>query len=60
MPLEHLSAVSLFANAIEELVTDKTVIVAPDFGAVKLAERYGELLGRPSQSLTRSASAEKK
>jgi ribose-phosphate pyrophosphokinase len=45
MPLEHLSAVSLFANAIE--VTDKTVIVAPDLGAVKLAERYGELLSRP-------------
>ena len=28
MPLEHLSAVSLFANAIEELVTDKTVTEA--------------------------------
>ena len=47
MPLEHLSAVSLFANAIEESVTDKSVIVAPDLGAVKMAERYGELLGRP-------------
>ena len=47
MPLEHLSAVSLFANAIEELVTDKSVIVAPDLGAVKLAERYGELLNLP-------------
>ncbi len=47
VPLEHLSAVSLLANAIEELVTDKSVIVAPDLGAVKLAERYGELLRRP-------------
>ncbi len=46
IPLEHLSAVSLLANAIEELVTAKTVIVAPDLGAVKLAERYGELLHR--------------
>jgi len=35
------------ANAIEELLTDKSVIVAPDLGAVKLAERYGELLRRP-------------
>ncbi len=47
IPLEHLSAVSLLANAIEELVTAKTVIVAPDLGAVKLAEHYGELLHRP-------------
>jgi len=47
VPLEHLSAVSLLANAIEESVTDKSVIVAPDLGAVKLAERYGELLRRP-------------
>jgi len=29
------------------LVTDKSVIVAPDLGAVKLAESYGELLNRP-------------
>lgn len=47
IPLEHLSAVSLLANAIEELVEHKTVIVAPDLGAVKLAERYAELLRRP-------------
>jgi ribose-phosphate pyrophosphokinase len=47
IPLEHLSAVSLLANAIEELVTDKSVIVAPDLGAVKLAERYAESLRRP-------------
>ncbi len=46
IPLEHLSAVSLLANAIEELVTAKTIIVAPDLGAIKLAERYGELLHR--------------
>jgi len=45
--LEHLSAVSLLAKAMEELVTTRTVIVAPDLGAVKLAERYGELLHRP-------------
>src|SRR6516225_3065116 len=40
VPLEHLSAVSLLANAIDEFVTGETVIVAPDLGAVKLAERY--------------------
>lgn len=47
VPLEHLSAVSLLANAIDELVAGETVIVAPDLGAVKLAERYGELLRCP-------------
>ena len=47
VPLEHLSAVPLLANAINELITSETVIVAPDLGAVKLAERYAELLRRP-------------
>ncbi len=47
IPLEHVSAVPLLANAIEPLVTDQTVIVSPDLGGVKLAERYGELLRRP-------------
>jgi ribose-phosphate pyrophosphokinase len=47
MPLEHLSAVPLLANAVEESTTAKTVIVAPDLGAVKLAERYAELFRRP-------------
>src|SRR6516225_4320774 len=47
VPLEHLSAISLLANTIEELVTARTVVVAPDLGAVKLAERYAELLHRP-------------
>jgi ribose-phosphate pyrophosphokinase len=47
IPLEHLSAVSVLANAAEELVTANSVIVAPDLGAVKLAERYSELLHRP-------------
>ncbi len=28
-------------------MTDKSVIVAPDLGAVRLAESYGELLSRP-------------
>ncbi|MGO9061529.1 MAG: ribose-phosphate diphosphokinase [Candidatus Binataceae bacterium] len=47
IPVEHLSAVSLLTNAIDELITDKSVIVAPDLGAVKLAERYAEVLRRP-------------
>jgi hypothetical protein len=47
VPLEHLSAMSLLANAIADSVTDKSVIVAPDLGAVKIAECYKELLRRP-------------
>lgn len=47
IPLEHLSAVAVLANAIDDLVTDNAVIVAPDLGAVKLAESYAQLLHRP-------------
>lgn len=47
VPLEHLSAVSLLAEAGRSWVSAKTVVVAPDLGAVKLAERYGKILGLP-------------
>jgi ribose-phosphate pyrophosphokinase len=47
MPLEHLSAVSLLANTLGELIEENSVIVAPDLGAVKLAENYAEVLQRP-------------
>jgi len=47
IPLEHLSAVALLANALDDSMTDDAVIVAPDLGAVKLAERYAQLLRRP-------------
>jgi ribose-phosphate pyrophosphokinase len=46
-PLEHLSAVRLLTNEIKEMIGTESVIVAPDLGAVKLAESYGELLRRP-------------
>ena len=38
IPLEHLSATRLLADAVR--TTSDSVIVAPDLGAVKLAERY--------------------
>ena len=44
-PLEHLSAAKLLAAAVR--TTSDTVIVAPDLGAVKLAERYQALLHLP-------------
>lgn len=45
IPLEHLSAARLLAEAVR--TTSDTVIVAPDLGAVKLAERYQTLLHLP-------------
>lgn len=45
--LEHLSAVSLLAQALRPDLDDKAILVAPDLGAVKLAQRYGDLLGLP-------------
>jgi ribose-phosphate pyrophosphokinase len=47
VPLEHLSAMALLANAVDDIMTDNSVIVAPDLGAAKLAERYAALLHRP-------------
>jgi ribose-phosphate pyrophosphokinase len=47
LPLEHLSATSILAEAVRPLVTTNTVVVAPDMGAAKLAERYQELLNVP-------------
>ena len=45
VPLEHLSAAHLLAAAVH--VAEDTVIVAPDLGAVKLAERYQTCLRAP-------------
>ena len=45
IPLEHLSATRLLAEAIR--ATSDSVIVAPDLGAVKLAERYQGYLSLP-------------
>jgi len=47
MPLEHLSAVALLADRIRDSVGAEAVIVAPDLGAVKMAERYGDRLHCP-------------
>jgi ribose-phosphate pyrophosphokinase len=45
IPLEHLSAARLLAAAVHP--TEHSVIVAPDLGAVKLAERYQACLHLP-------------
>lgn len=43
-PVERLTAVPLLATAIRWDLRERTVIVAPDLGAVRLAEQYGVLL----------------
>ncbi|MEU9045710.1 MULTISPECIES: ribose-phosphate pyrophosphokinase [unclassified Kitasatospora] len=45
--VETLTAVPLLAGTLAEHTPGEAVVVSPDLGAVKLAERYGALLGRP-------------
>lgn len=47
MPVETVSAVPVLAAAIRPLLGKGTVVVAPDLGAVKLAERYAAILDLP-------------
>jgi ribose-phosphate pyrophosphokinase len=47
VPLEHLSAVPLLARTIAPLLAEDSVIVSPDLGGVKLAERYARALNKP-------------
>lgn len=47
LPLEHLSAVPLLAEAARPWATGDSVIVAPDLGAAKLADRYARILDLP-------------
>ena len=47
IPIEHLTAVPLMADAIRAGLPAHTVVVAPDLGAAKLAERYAALLNMP-------------
>lgn len=47
IPLVHLSAVPLLTEAIRTILPEYAVIVAPDLGATRLADRYAALLGLP-------------
>ena len=47
IPLEHLSAVPLLTEAVQSRIPPNALIVAPDLGAVKLAERYASFLHLP-------------
>ncbi len=45
--LDHLTAVPLLADAMRPLATQDCVVVAPDIGATKLAERYAAMWNLP-------------
>lgn len=44
IPVEHVSAISILADAVRPSVHKDAVVVSPDLGAVKMAERYAKLL----------------
>jgi ribose-phosphate pyrophosphokinase len=44
IPVEHVSAVSILAEAVRSSVHKDAIVVSPDIGAVKMAERYAKLL----------------
>lgn len=47
VPADMLSAVPVLARALSPLTAPDAVVVAPDLGAVQLAEHYASLLGLP-------------
>ena len=47
VPVHTLTAVPILATALQALGGDDAVVVAPDLGAVKLAERYAAALDLP-------------
>ena len=47
VPIDHLTAVPLLSRAAEPAMPDKSVVVAPDLGAVKRAREYARLLNVP-------------
>jgi ribose-phosphate pyrophosphokinase len=47
IPLEHLTAIPTLVKAVAPLLGADCVVVSPDLGGVKLAERYALALGRP-------------
>ena len=47
IPVEHLSAIPLLADHLRRTASAGTVVVSPDLGAVKRAERYAAQLKLP-------------
>ena len=52
-PVAHLTAVPMLADALRRHPREDSVVVAPDLGAVKLAETYANTLGLPLAALSK-------
>lgn len=48
VPLWHLTAAGVLAEAVKKYAVDGSVVVSPDLGGMKRAEHLASLLGRPS------------
>lgn len=55
IPLEVLSAVPLLASSVADLIPSEAVVVAPDLGAIHLAERYATELGLDRVAVVRKS-----
>jgi ribose-phosphate pyrophosphokinase len=53
IPVDALTAVGLLSRRLGELELDNAIVVAPDTGRVKLAERYADALGLPLGLMTK-------
>ncbi len=47
IPLDHLTAVTTLANYFKDKEVENGVVVAPDAGRAKLAEKYADILSLP-------------
>lgn len=47
IPMDHLTAITTLANYFREKQIDNGVVVAPDAGRAKLAEKYSQILRLP-------------
>jgi ribose-phosphate pyrophosphokinase len=59
-PFDHLIAMPLFRNYVNEHLGKDVVFVAPDAGRVKLTERYSSRLGAHMAIIHKTRSTEKK
>ena len=57
IPVDMITAVRLLARSVGSLEPTAGVVVAPDLGAVKLAQHYALLLGLPVAVVRKTASA---
>lgn len=57
IPVETLTAVPILVSALTGVIPDNVVVVAPDLGAVKLAERVAGNLDQPVAFVRKPESA---